>query len=105
MLLKQGLKPSLPTEYLQFEESLKPLKNCVVIRQDRRFLARQSGLIIPTNEWPPQFGWVVACSARVEDVLVGDYVLYTIYPGPETKVDDQYYFIINAKDILAIVEA
>ena len=38
------------------------------------------------------------------DVKVGDTILTSKYGGTEIKIDDKEYKILNASDILAIVE-
>ena len=38
------------------------------------------------------------------DISVGDRVIYSKYGGTEVKYDGQEYLLLNARDILAVVE-
>ena len=73
-----------------------------------------SGLVIPdTAKEKPQEGKVVATGpGRIDDngnrvpldVAEGDVVIFSKYGGTEVKYDGQEYLLLNARDILAIVQ-
>lgn len=73
-----------------------------------------SGLVIPdTAKEKPQEGKVVAAGpgrvddkgARVPmDVKVGDTVIFSKYGGTEVRYNNTDYLLLNARDILAVVE-
>ena len=94
--------------------SIKPLEDRIVIRQVEAEQTTASGLVIPdTAKEKPQEGEVVAVGpGRVADngnrvpldVAVGDKVIYSKYGGTEVKYDGQEYLLLNARDILAVVE-
>ena len=74
-----------------------------------------SGLVIPdTAKEKPQEGEVLAVGpGRFDDdgekripldVKVGDTVLYSKYGGTEVKHNGEEYFVLSARDVLAIIE-
>ncbi len=73
-----------------------------------------SGLVIPdTAKEKPQEGKVVAAGpGRIDDkgnrvpmdVKVGDVVIFSKYGGTEVRYNATDYLLLNARDILAVVE-
>ena len=73
-----------------------------------------SGLVIPdTAKEKPQEGKVISAGpGRVDDkgtripmdVKEGDVVIFSKYGGTDVKYDGQEYLLLNARDILAVVE-
>ena len=94
--------------------SIKPLEDRIVIRQVEAEQTTASGLVIPdTAKEKPQEGEVIAVGpGRVDDngnripvdVKVGDVVIYSRYGGTEVKYNGEDYLLLNARDILAVVE-
>ena len=96
--------------------ALKPLDDRIVVKPNEAETQTASGLVIPdTAKEKPQQGKVLAVGAgkRAEstgeliplDIKVGDTVLYSKYGGTEVTVDGDDLLVLNARDILAIVEA
>jgi chaperonin GroES len=94
---------------------LQPLDDRIVVRSNEPEETTVSGLVIPdTAKEKPQQGEVLAVGPgrRAEntgeivpmDVKVGDTVVYSKYGGTEITVDGQDVLILNARDVLAIVE-
>ena len=95
--------------------SLKPLEDRIVVKPGDAEETTASGLVIPdTAKEKPQQGEVLAVGEgrwdedgenRIPmDVQVGDVVVYSKYGGTEITVDGQDVLILNARDVLAIVE-
>ena len=95
--------------------ALKPLDDRIVVKPNEAETQTASGLVIPdTAKEKPQQGKVLAVGAgkRAEstgeliplDIKVGDTVLYSKYGGTEVTVDGDDLLVLNARDILAIVE-
>jgi chaperonin GroES len=95
--------------------SLKPLEDRIVVKPSDAEETTASGLVIPdTAKEKPQQGEVIAVGEgrwddagtnRVPvDVKVGDIVVYSKYGGTEITSDGQDLLILNARDVLAIVE-
>ena len=95
--------------------SLQPLEDRIVVRPGDAEETTVSGLVIPdTAKEKPQQGEVIAVGPgrRSEqsgelipvDVTVGDVVLYSKYGGTEVTVNGEDLLVLNARDVLAIVE-
>ena len=95
--------------------NLKPLDDRIVVRPNEAETQTASGLVIPdTAKEKPQQGSVLAVGPgkRAEstgelipsDIKVGDTVLYSKYGGTEVAVDGEDLLVLNARDVLAIVE-
>ncbi len=84
--------------------NIKPLGARVLIERAEVKEKTASGIIIPDSAKESQNrGKVLAIGKDVEDVKVGDTVLYGKYNGTEIKENDKEYIIINSEDLLAIV--
>lgn len=95
--------------------SLKPLEDRIVVKPSDAEETTASGLVIPdTAKEKPQQGEVVAVgegrwdesgAKRIPvDINVGDIVVYSKYGGTEITSDGDDVLILNARDVLAIVE-
>lgn len=86
---------------------VKPLGTRVLVRPEEEELRTKSGILLPeTAKEKPQMGVVVAIGDEEEDikVKVGQKVLFPKYTGTEIKIDGEEHLIMDADDILAIVE-
>lgn len=87
--------------------NIQPLGTRVLVRPETESATRTSGgLYIPeTAKEKPQTGIVVAIGDLEEDikVTVGQKVLFPKYTGTEIKIDGEEHLIMEADDILAIV--
>ena len=95
--------------------ALKPLEDRIIVKPGDAEETTASGLVIAdTAKEKPQQGEVIAVGEgrwddegdkRIPvDVKVGDTVVYSKYGGTEITVDGQDVLILNARDVLAIVE-
>jgi len=95
--------------------SLKPLEDRIIVKPGDAEEMTASGLVIPdTAKEKPQQGevlavgegrWDEAGKNRLPvDVKTGDTVVYSKYGGTEITMDSQDVLILNARDVLAIVE-
>ena len=95
--------------------SLKPLDDRIVVEPNEAEQTTASGLVIPdTAKEKPQQGKVLAVGPgkRAEtsgelialDIAVGQTVLYSKYGGTEVTVDGDELLVLNARDVLAIVD-
>jgi chaperonin GroES len=96
--------------------NLKPLDDRIVVKPNEAETQTASGLVIPdTAKEKPQQGKVLAVGPgkRAEstgeliplDIKVGDTVLYSKYGGTEIAVAGDDLLVLNARDVLAIVES
>ena len=95
--------------------SLQPLEDRIVVKPGDAEETTVSGLVIPdTAKEKPQQGEVLAVGPGRRsdqtgelipvDVAVGDVVLYSKYGGTEVTVNGDDLLVLNARDVLAIVE-
>ena len=90
--------------------NIKPLGERVLIKPIQEESRTSSGLYIPdTAKEKPQTGLIVALGKSSDDefqfpVEVGQKVLFPKYTGTEIKIDGDEHLIMEADDILAVVE-
>ena len=95
--------------------NLKPLDDRIVVKPNEAETQTASGLVIPdTAKEKPQQGTVLAVGPgkRAEStgevipvgIEVGQTVLYSKYGGTEVTVGGEDVLVLNARDVLAIVE-
>ena len=96
--------------------NLKPLDDRIVVKPNEAETQTASGLVIPdTAKEKPQQGTVLAVGPgkRAESsgevipvgIEVGQTVLYSKYGGTEVTANGDDVLVLNARDVLAIVEA
>jgi chaperonin GroES len=93
---------------------LKPLGDRVLVEPAEEKEVKKGGIIIPDSaKEKPTEGIVRALGTGKTDddgkkvpfeVKVGDRVLVSKYGGTEVKIDNKEYKLLNADDILAILE-
>ncbi len=86
---------------------IQPLGTRVLVRPEEEELRTKSGILLPeTAKEKPQIGVVVAIGDEEEDikVKVGQKVLFPKYTGTEIKIDGEEHLIMEADDILAIIQ-
>ena len=95
--------------------NLKPLEDRIVVKPNEAETQTASGLVIPdTAKEKPQQGTVLAVGPgkRAESsgelipvgIEEGQTVLYSKYGGTEVTVDGDDLLVLNARDVLAIVD-
>ena len=94
--------------------TIKPLEDRILVEPLEAETTTASGLVIPdTAKEKPQEGEVLAVGpGRIDDkgnrvpmdVKVGDVVIFSKYGGTEVRYNATDYLLLNARDILAVVE-
>ena len=94
--------------------NLQPLEDRIVVRPDDAETTTSSGLVIPdTAKEKPQQGEVIAVgpgrfgddNERVPmDIKVGDKVVYSKYGGTEITIEGEDLLILQARDVLAVID-
>ena len=95
--------------------NVRPLHDKLLVERDEAATVTSAGIYLPeSSKEKPQFATVLAVGngtlnettgERVPlDVNVGDRIILSKWGGTELKLDGEEYLIINASDILAIVE-
>ena len=85
---------------------LKPLGARALIKEVEREQTTDSGIVLPdTAQEKPQSAEVVAVGAHEDvKVSVGDVVVVRRYSGTEVKLNGEEHRIVDAEDILGVVE-
>ena len=94
--------------------TIKPLEDRILVQPLEAEQTTASGLVIPdTAKEKPQEGKVLATGpGRIDDngnripldVAEGDVVIFSKYGGTEVKYDGKDLLLLNARDILAVVQ-
>jgi chaperonin GroES len=84
----------------------KPLGARVVLKEVEREQTTESGIVLPdTAQQKPQTAEVVAVGEHEDvKVSVGDVVVVRKYSGTEVKLNGEEQRIVDAEDILGVVE-
>lgn len=79
-----------------------PLADYVVVRQQEAQTKTASGLLLPDKaSEKPKIAEVLAVGPAVQDVKVGDRVVYGGYSTTEIKVDGAEYMLVKNENIYA----
>ena len=82
----------------------KPLGDRVLVKFLDEIEKTAGGIYIPeTAKEKPQRGKVEAVGKDVEEVKVGEVVLFDKYSGSKIQMDDNDYLIIKEEEVLGIV--
>ena len=85
--------------------NFQPLGNRVLVERLADATTTASGIIIPDNaKEKPSHGTVVAISEEVEDIKVGDTVVFGKYSGNELSLDGTEYLIMEADELFGIIK-
>ncbi len=87
--------------------NIKPLGDNVLVAPEKAEEKTEAGIFLPENasKEQPQQGLVIAVGDGEKIVVKkGQTVIYKRYGGTEVKEGDQEYLLVEAEDILAVVE-
>lgn len=85
--------------------NLQPLADRLVIEQVAAEEVSASGIILPDSaKEKPSEGKVLAVGKDVQEIKVGDKVLYGKYGPTEIKVDGKEVLIAKEEDVLAVIK-
>ena len=76
---------------------IKPLGERVLIKQTEQEEVTKSGIVLPgtASKEKPIIGEVLAIGAKVEDIKVGNKVIFEKYSGTEVKDGEESYLILE----------
>ncbi|MFO0881971.1 MAG: co-chaperone GroES [Candidatus Saccharimonadales bacterium] len=84
---------------------IQPLAEYVVAQLEAAETKTASGIYLPeAAAEKPKTAKVVAVGKKVEDVKVGDRIIYKGFSSTEVKLEGQEYILVEEEDILAIVK-
>ena len=83
---------------------IKPIKKNIVVLVDERQEKTAGGIIIPQkpDEMPSSTGIVMAVGSEVEDVEVGQKVIFQALDGHDIKIDGKEYTVLKDFNILGV---
>ena len=85
---------------------IKPLGKRILIKHTEQEEVTKSGIVLPgtASKEKPIIGEVLAVGRKIEEVKVGDKVIFEKYSGTEVKDGEETYLILEKDNVLAIVE-
>lgn len=85
--------------------NFQPLGNRVLVERLQEATTTASGIIIPDNaKEKPSQGKIVAIGSDVEEIEVGDVVVFGKYVGNELSIDGTEFLIIEADELFGIIK-
>jgi len=85
--------------------NFQPLGNRVLVERLEEATTTASGIIIPDNaKEKPSQGKIVAIGSDVEEIEIGDTVVFGKYVGNELSIDGTEYLIIEADELFGIIK-
>lgn len=89
---------------------IKPLNNNVLLKKEKIEKVTSSGILLSQKD-EPDYAKVVAVDNVLKndkgdtlDIKIGDKVLYKNYSPTKVNYNNEEYLLIDAKDILAIID-
>ena len=84
--------------------NFKPLGDRLLVERVEEATTTASGIIIPDNaKDKPSQGRVIAIGKDVENINVGDTIVFGKYAGNEITLDSKVYLIMEESDALGIL--
>ena len=84
--------------------NFKPLGERVLVERIEEVSTTASGIIIPDSaKDKPSQGTVIAIGNDVEEIKVGDTIVFGKYSGNEITLDNKEYIIMDESDALGIL--
>jgi chaperonin GroES len=79
---------------------------CLLLSWNVTWGCAAGGIYVPDSaKEKPQRGIVQAIGKKVENVKVGDHVLFDKYSGQEIKLHGEEYLIMREEEILGVINA
>ena len=94
----------IENEEMEMSSPIKPLADRVVAVREKAQEKTASGLYLPdSSKEKPVIATVVAVGPKVEQVAVGDKIVYKEYSTTDLKINETEYLIVKEDDVLATV--
>lgn len=83
---------------------LKPLADYVVVQQEEAKTKTASGLLLPDKSGDkPKIASVLAVGPAVQDVKVGERIIFGGYNNSEVKIENVDYMLVKNENIYAVI--
>ena len=84
---------------------LNPKKDRLVIEAKKQKDTTEGGIIIPDKaKERPHKAVVISIGPEVEDIVVGEKIIFSKYAGTVVKLDKKAFLIIREEDVIASYE-
>ncbi|SKB74634.1 co-chaperone GroES [Malaciobacter marinus] len=84
--------------------NFKPLGERVLVKRTEVENKTASGIYIPDNaKEKPHTATVKAIGSKVEDVKVGDTIVFEQFRGTELNLEGQEYLVLNVENIIGVM--
>ncbi|AXH08914.1 MULTISPECIES: co-chaperone GroES [Malaciobacter] len=84
--------------------NFKPLGERVLVKRTEVENKTASGIYIPDNaKEKPHTATVEAIGSKVEDVKVGDTIVFEQFRGTELNLEGQEYLVLNVENIIGVM--
>lgn len=81
---------------------IQPLGDRIVAKKQEKKTQTASGIFLPDSaKEKPVAAEVVAIGPKVENITIGDEIIYREYAPTELKIDNIEYLVIKEEDVLA----
>ncbi len=108
-----NFKHHIMSQEVSSVQSIKPLRDHVVVQAQGREAVTASGIVLPdtASKDKPKMGKVVAVgpgkmvdgSLVAMSLKVGDTILFSQYSPTEVKVANEEYLILREEDVFAVI--
>lgn len=83
---------------------IKPLDNRLIVQVDAVKEKTDSGILLSTENQKKQCrGVVTDIGPKIEDINIGDYVIFPEYAGTIVYTDGEEYLIMRETEVLAVL--
>ena len=84
--------------------NFKPLGDRLLVESVEESNTTASGIIIPDNaKEKPNHAKVIAIGDKVDNIVVGDTIVYTKYSGTNLSLNQKEYIILELSDVLGVI--
>ncbi len=85
--------------------NFKPLGKRVLVKKLEEATTTISGIIIPDNaKEKPSRGEIVAISSEINEVSVGELVVFAKFSGNEISLDGDKFLVLDIEDVLGVIK-
>jgi chaperonin GroES len=82
-----------------------PIDDRILVKRAEEATQTASGIYIPDSaKEKPQRGEVKAVAKKVEDIKVGDTVVFSKYGAVELVLDGEEFIVLKLEDILGVIK-
>jgi chaperonin GroES len=82
-----------------------PIEDRILVKREEEATKTASGIYIPDSaKEKPQRGEVKAVAKKVEDIEIGDTVVFSKYGAVDLVLDGEDFVVLKVEDILGVIK-